>query len=56
MLNRLIPQLTERMVEETFATNLQDWPALLRAMRETGDQFREGKVAALPKSRGAPGL
>jgi hypothetical protein len=56
MLNRLIPQLTERMVEETFATNLQDWPALLRAMRETGDQFREGKVAALPKTRGAPGL
>lgn len=55
-LNLLIPQLTERMVEETFATNLQDWPALLRAMRETGDQFREGKVAALPKQTGQPGL
>jgi hypothetical protein len=56
MLNHLIPQLTQRMIEETFATDLQDWPALMRAMRETGDEFREGKVAALPKSAAGSGL
>jgi hypothetical protein len=50
MLNRLVPELTRRMVEQTFATHLEDWQAVLRAMRETGDEFRQGKIAALPKS------
>jgi hypothetical protein len=35
------------MVEKIFATDLEDWPALLRAMRETGEQFRNGKMASL---------
>src|SRR5262249_14946709 len=56
MLNRLIPELTRRMVEQTFASHLEDWPAVLRAMRETGEEFRNGKIAALPKSGGAPGI
>jgi hypothetical protein len=56
MLNRLVPELTRRMVEQTFATHLEDWPAVLRAMRETGDEFRQGKIAALPKSNVASGL
>jgi hypothetical protein len=56
MLNRLIPQLTRRMVERTFATHLEDWPAVLRAMRETGEEFRQGKNAALSKSSPNPGL
>jgi hypothetical protein len=34
------------MVEKIFATDLEDWPALLRAARETGDEFRLGKNAA----------
>ncbi len=55
MLNRLIPQLTMHMVERTFASHLEDWPAVARAMRETGDEFRQGKIAALPKAPGAPG-
>ncbi len=46
-LNRLVPQLTRSMVEKIFATDLEDWPALLRAMRETGEQFRNGKMASL---------
>jgi hypothetical protein len=50
MLNRLIPELTHRMVAKIFATNLEDWPALLRALRETGDEFRLGKIASLPKT------
>jgi len=55
MLNVLAPELTRRMVGKIFATHLEDWPALLRALRETGEEFRAGKVAALPKSRSAPG-
>ncbi|MFZ0294472.1 MAG: hypothetical protein WAL52_12770 [Candidatus Sulfotelmatobacter sp.] len=46
-LNRMVPQLTRSMVEKIFATDLEDWPALLRAMHETGEQFRNGKIASL---------
>jgi hypothetical protein len=49
MLNRLVPELTYRMVEKIFATDFEDWPAMLRAMRETGDEFRQGKITLLPK-------
>ncbi len=49
MLNRLVPELTYRMVEKIFATDFEDWPAMLRAMRETGDEFRHGKITLLPK-------
>jgi hypothetical protein len=49
MLNRFAPELTRRMVEKIFATDFEDWPAILRALRETGEEFREGKVALLPK-------
>jgi hypothetical protein len=56
MLNRLVPELTRRMVEQTFATHLEDWQAVLRAMRETGAEFREGKIASVPKMGPASGL
>jgi len=49
MLNHLVPELTRTMVEKIFATDFEDWPALLRAMHDTGADFREGKVA-LPVS------
>lgn len=45
MLNLLAPELTRRMVANIFASNIDDWPALSRAMRETGDEFRRGKIA-----------
>jgi hypothetical protein len=51
-LNRLVPELTRRMVEKIFATNFEDWPALLRALRETGDDFKQGKVATAASSTG----
>lgn len=44
MLNHFVPELTRMMVERIFATEFEDWPALLRAMHEAGDQFRNGKV------------
>ena len=53
VLNRLVPELTRRMVEKIFATDLEDWPALLRAARETADEFRLGKNAAAAADAGA---
>ena len=47
MLNLLVPELTHRMVTKIFASNFEDWKALLTAMRETGDEFRQGKIAAM---------
>lgn len=44
-LNLLVPELTRNMVANIFASNIDDWPALLRAMEETGEQFRQGKIA-----------
>ncbi len=44
-LNLLAPDLTRHMVEKIFATDMEDWPALLRAMQETGDEFKRSKVA-----------
>ena len=52
-LNQLVPQLTQRMIERIFATEPEDWPAILRAMRETGDEFRQGKTAGLFAPDGA---
>jgi hypothetical protein len=49
MLNRLVPELTHRMIEKIFATHFEDWPAVLRAMRETGEEFRRGQIEPLPK-------
>ena len=48
MLNILIPELTGQMIENISATSIDDWPALMRAMRETGEQFRQGKLRARP--------
>ncbi len=49
-LNQLVPQLTRCMVEKIFATDLEDWPALLRAIHETGEDFRNGKIASPPST------
>jgi cobalamin-dependent methionine synthase I len=32
------------MVSNIFATDIEDWLALMRAMKETGEQFRQGKI------------
>ena len=46
-LNQMVPELTRHMVENTFATDFEDWPAILRALRETGEEYRAGKIASL---------
>ncbi len=48
MLNRMVPELTRHMIAKIFATDLEDWPAVLRAMEETGEEFRQGKIVLLP--------
>lgn len=53
MLSELVPHLTRRMVEKIFATHLDDWPALLRALRETGEEYRDGKTESQPKRTAA---
>ena len=47
MLNRIIPELTRRMVEKIFASDVEDWQAILRAMQVPGEEFRQGKIALL---------
>jgi hypothetical protein len=39
-LNVMLPEWTVKTVEAIFATHLEDWPALLRAMRQVADQAR----------------
>ncbi len=48
-LHTIVPELTRRMVQKIFATHLEDWPAVLRAMRETSDEFRAGKSLTMPQ-------
>lgn len=55
VLNRLVPALTRRMVEKIFATDFEDWPAILRAMRETGEEFRQGRIAMASATPATPG-
>lgn len=43
-LNLLIPELSRHMIAKIFATDLEDWPAILRAMEQTGDEFRRGTI------------
>ncbi len=39
-LNLLIPEWTQKTIEQIFATHLEDWPALLRSMRVIADDLR----------------
>jgi hypothetical protein len=45
-LNVLSPQLTRLMISKIFASEFEDWPAVVRAMHEAGDDYLQGKVAS----------
>jgi len=47
-LNVLSPQLTHLMISRIFASHYEDWPAVVRAMHEVGDDFLQGKLTAQP--------
>ncbi len=40
-MNLRVPEWTKRSIERIFATHLDDWPALLHAMRTIGDDVRQ---------------
>ncbi len=39
-LNVRIPEWTQMLVQQIFASHLEDWPALLKSLREVGDEVR----------------
>jgi hypothetical protein len=49
-LNDLAPKLTLLMSEKLAATDIEDWPAVVRAMRETGEEFRHPQTAERQKT------
>ncbi|HSS99490.1 MAG TPA: hypothetical protein VLK33_20790 [Terriglobales bacterium] len=54
-LHHLVPELTHRMIEKIFASEFEDWPAILRAMHEAGDDFRQGKMTEVQVTSAIPG-
>lgn len=45
-LNVRIPEWTQKLVEQIFASHLEDWPALLKSLRYVGDDVRARNRAA----------
>jgi len=45
-LNLRIPEWTQKLVEQIFASHLEDWPALLKSLRTVGDDVRSRSRAA----------
>jgi hypothetical protein len=43
-LSWLAPELTQKMLEHIFANHHEDWPAILRALRETTAEYRRSTV------------
>lgn len=52
-LNVAVPEWTKHTVEKIFATHLEDWPALLRSMRQVGQEVREKAQKTVQASGGA---
>jgi hypothetical protein len=46
-LNVRIPEWTQKLVEQIFASHLEDWPALLKSLRYVGDDVRTRNRAAI---------
>ena len=46
-LNVRIPEWTQKLVEQIFASHLEDWPALLKSLRTIGDEVRARTRAAM---------
>jgi hypothetical protein len=50
-LNVKIPEWTQQLVEQIFASHLEDWPAVLRSLRHVGDGVRERAHEAAKESK-----
>ena len=52
-LNVRIPEWTQKLVEQIFASHLEDWPALLKSLRLVGDDVRTRTRAAAAADKAA---
>jgi hypothetical protein len=52
-LNVRIPEWTRRLVEQIFASHLEDWPAVLKSLRTIGDDVRARAHAATGDQKAA---
>jgi hypothetical protein len=52
-LNVRIPEWTRRLVEQIFASHLEDWPAVLKSLRTVGDDIRTRTRAANAETKAA---
>ena len=51
-LNVRIPEWTQKLVEQIFASHLEDWPALLRSLRQVGEEVRDKARAGRGRPEG----
>jgi hypothetical protein len=54
-LNVRIPEWTQKLVEQIFASHLEDWPALLKSLRLVGDDIRTRHRAAEKAEKASAG-
>jgi hypothetical protein len=54
-LNVRIPEWTQKLVEQIFASHLEDWPAVLKSLRLVGDDVR-ARARALAPAEGIPAI
>ena len=52
-LNVRIPEWTQKLVEQIFASHLEDWPAVLKSLRLVGDSVRTQSRAAAAGEKAA---
>jgi hypothetical protein len=45
-LNVRIPEWTQKLLEQIFASHLEDWPAVLKSLNSVGDDVRNRTRAA----------
>ena len=52
-LNVRIPEWTRKLVEQIFASHLEDWPAVLKSLRSVGDDVRSHTRALATEQKAA---
>ena len=50
-LNVRIPEWTRKLVEQIFASHLEDWPAVLKSLHGVGDEVRARSRAAMAEQK-----
>jgi hypothetical protein len=53
-LNIRIPEWTRKLVEDIFASHLEDWPAMLRSLRQVGEEVRAQNRASIGDQKPEP--